>query len=126
MLGFDLPKLRRSFGYAFRGLYELLKREQNARIHAIATVLVGIASIVFRLSRLEAAMLFFAVILVFAIEIINTAIEKLLDIVHPESHAQIAFIKDALAGAVLIAAIIALVVAGLVFYPHIRDFLTAS
>ncbi len=44
----------------------------------------------------------------FAIEIINTAIEKLLDIVHPQSHSQIAYVKDALAGAVLIAAMIAL------------------
>ena len=56
--------------------------------------------------------------------LINTAIEKLLDLVHPENHVQIAFIKDALAGAVLIAASIAVVIAVLVFYPHIYRYLT--
>jgi len=115
----NLPKLVRSFKFAFRGLYYLLKHEQNARIHAFITIFVGIAAYTLSLSRLEAAILFFAVTLVFAIEIINTAIEKLLDIVHPDSHSQIAIIKDALAGAVLIAAAIATVVAVLVFYPHI-------
>jgi diacylglycerol kinase len=115
----NFTKLRRSFGYAFRGLHQLLIREQNARIHAFMTLAAFAAAIFFRLSRLEAAILFFSVILVFAIEIINTAIEKLLDIVHPENHVQIAFIKDALAGAVLIAASIAVVIAVLVFYPHV-------
>ncbi len=116
----NIPKLARSFKYAFRGLWHLLQREQNARIHAAAAVLLGVLAYVLDLSRIEAAVLFFAVVLVFAIEITNTAIEKLLDIVHPHSHDQIAFVKDALAGAVLIAASIALVVAGLVFYPHVR------
>ena len=98
----------------------LIIREQNARVHALATIIAGLAAIYFRVTRLEAAILFFAVILVFAIEIINTAVEKLLDLVHPESHSQIAFIKDSLAGAVLISATIAVVVAILIFYPHIQ------
>ena len=116
----NLKKLARSFKYAGRGFNQLLIREQNARIHFTITILAGIAAVYFRLSRLEAAMLFFSVVLVFAIEIINTAIEKLLDLVHPATHKEIAFIKDALAGAVLIAAIIAIVVGILVFYPHLR------
>ena len=123
MVILDVPKLFRSFKYAIRGLYHLWKREQNARIHTFAAALLGFAAYGFHLSRLEAAILFFAVVLVFAVEIINTAIEKLLDIVHPHSHSQIAFIKDALAGAVLISATIALVVAVLVFYPHVVSIL---
>ena len=121
MSTFSYSKLYRSFGHALRGLRRLIATEQNARIHLFATICLGYAAILFHLQALEAAVLFFAVVLVFAIEIINTAIEKLLDLVHPESHHQIAFIKDALAGAVLIASIIAAVVGFLIFYPHIRD-----
>ena len=121
MSQFNYRKFFRSFYYAFRGLVRLVQTEQNARIHLVAAIILGIASIAFKISHTEAAVLFFAVVLVFAIEIINTAIEKLLDVVHPESHSQIAFIKDALAGAVLIAAVIAIVVGFLVFYPHVRD-----
>ena len=120
MTHFSYKKLLRSFHYAVRGLVRLIETEQNARIHLLATLIVGGAALAFRLNHLEAAVLFFAVVLVFAVEIINTAVEKLLDLVHPENHSQIAFIKDALAGAVLIAAVIALVVAVAVFLPHLQ------
>ncbi len=120
MTTFSYRRIFRSFKYASRGLVRLIQTEPNARIHLTAAIFVGICTIVFKLSRLEVAVLFFAVVLVFAIEIINTAIEKLLDIVHPQSHTQIAYVKDALAGAVLISAIIAAVVGFLVFYPHVK------
>lgn len=121
MSRFNYHKFFRSFYYAFRGLRRLIETEQNARVHLIALIILIIASIVFKISSLETAVLFFAVVLVFAIEITNTAIEKLLDLLHPQSHSQIEFIKDALAGAVLIACLIAFGVAILVFYPHIRS-----
>ena len=120
MTQFSYRKFFRSFKYALRGLVRLIETEQNARVHLFAAILMGIAAMAFDISHTEVAVLFFAVVLVFAIEIINTAIEKLLDLVHPESHSQIAFIKDALAGAVLIAAFIAFVVAFFIFYPHVR------
>ena len=66
-------------------------------------------------TRIEAAILFMAVILVFAIEIINTAIEKVFDLLHPGDHEIIRGVKDAMAGAVLISAVIAFVVATLIF-----------
>jgi diacylglycerol kinase len=119
MKQFSYRKFLRSFYYAGRGLYRLIETEQNARVHLVASIILAICAYAFQLSRVEIAILFFAVVLVFAIEIMNTAIEKLLDIVHPESHSQIAYIKDALAGAVLIAALIALGVGVFVFYPHI-------
>jgi diacylglycerol kinase len=117
---FNIPKFLRSVRYALRGLYHLLKREQNARVHLLGAITLGILAIVLHLSALEAGVLFFAVVLVFATEITNTAIEKMLDLVHPHHHNDVAFIKDALAGAVLISATIALVVAIAVFLPHVR------
>ena len=98
----------------------MLVSEQNARVHAIITIAVGILAYIFHVSRLEAAILFIAVILVFAIEIINTAVEKTIDLLHPENHETIRGVKDAMAGAVLISAIIAFVSALLIFMPHVR------
>lgn len=116
-------RLRNSFKSALVGIYRLVRDEQNARIHTMATVLVFALAIAFGINRIEAAVLFMAVILVFGLEIINTAIEDLLDHLHPHKHQTIARIKDGLSGAVLIAAVIAGVVAILVFLPYIMDWL---
>jgi len=118
---FNITKLSRSFHYATRGVIFLLKSEQNARIHAVITICVGIAAYLLKVSRLEVAILFIAVILVFAIEIINTAIEKVFDLCYPGKHELIRSVKDAMAGAVFISAIIATVVAVLVFLPHLKE-----
>lgn len=112
-------RLRDSFGNASKGLYRLLRDEQNARIHVVITLFVFAAGIILQVNRLEAAILFVAVIQVFGMEIINTAIEELIDHLHPHRHETIARIKDGMAGAVFISAIIASAVAFLVFYPHV-------
>ena len=117
---FDFKKLFKSFKHAIDGVIYLLSNEQNARVHAIITILVGVFAYVFQVSRLEAAILFIAVILVFAIEIINTAIEKIFDLLHPENHELIRAVKNAMAGAVLISAIIAVVVGSAIFLPYLR------
>jgi diacylglycerol kinase len=123
---FDLVKFRKSFGHAWRGFVHLMDTEQNARIHLMITLLVALTAALFHITRLEAAILFFAVILVFAVEIMNTAIEKFLDIVHPDNHHQIRYVKDAMAGAVLITAFIAALVGILIFYPYLFAWIHAQ
>lgn len=120
---FNYAKFFRSFGYASKGIVNLFKTEQNARFHIIVAAIAGILAYYMHFTRIEATILFFAITSVLSIEIMNTAIEKLLDLVHPENHKQIEFIKDALAGAVLIASIVAFVVGILLFYPHIADLI---
>lgn len=120
---FNFLKFFSSFDNAIRGIIFLLKSEQNARIHAIITIFVGTLAYIFEVNRLEAAILFMAVILVFAVEIINTAIEKVFDVCHPGNHQLIKGVKDAMAGAVLISAIIAAVVALLIFLPYIKKMI---
>lgn len=117
---FNLPKFFRSFLYASKGIVNLLKTEQNARIHLIYAIVVAVLAYLLSISRIEATILFFAVVLVIAMEITNTAIEKLLDIIKPESSSAVEFIKDAMAGAVLISTLIALVVTILTFLPHLN------
>jgi len=114
----SFSKLIRSFIYASRGVINLLKTEQNARIHLMYAIFVAILAYLFSISRIEAIILFSSVVLVMAIEITNTAIEKLLDITKPENSKAVEYIKDAMAGAVLITAIIALAVTVLIFLPY--------
>lgn len=120
---FSFKRFIESFDHAIRGVSFLLKSEQNARVHAVITVAVGVLVYILEVSRVESAILFMAVILVFAIEIINTAIEKVFDVCHPENHLLIKAAKDAMAGAVLISATIAIGVGVLIFLPYIKRLL---
>jgi diacylglycerol kinase len=113
----------RSFGYAFRGLKVLLQTQQNARIHAAATLLVVAAGALFRISAVEWALLALAVAAVWTAEALNSAVEFLVDLASPELHPLAAKAKDLAAGAVLAAAIGALVVGVLVFGPHVLKLL---
>ena len=113
----------RSFGHAFRGLAILLQSQPNARIHAVATVLVVAAGALFRISPAEWALIALAVLCVWASEALNTSIEFLVDLVSPELHPLAAKAKDVAAGAVLVAALGSLVVGVLVFGPYVLKLL---
>ncbi len=118
-----LSARRRSFGHAFRGLKVLLQTQQNARIHAVATVLVVAAGAMFRISPAEWALIVLAILCVWVAEAINTAIEFLVDLVSPEPHPLAGKAKDVAAGAVLVAAIGSAVIGGFVFGPYIASML---
>jgi diacylglycerol kinase len=113
----------RSFGHAFRGLKVLLQTQHNARIHAVATLLVLAAGALFGISPVEWAVVALAVAGVWAAEALNTAIEFLIDLASPELHPLAAKAKDVAAGAVLVAAIGSLVVGALIFGPHVLKLL---
>ena len=113
----------RSFGHAFRGLKVLLQTQQNARIHAVATMLVVAAGAWLRISATEWALIALAVVCVWATEALNTAIEFVVDLVSPDHHPLAAKAKDVAAGAVLAAAIGAVIVGGLVLGPHVLRML---
>lgn len=108
----------RSFGHAFRGLKVLVQTQHNARIHVVATILAVAAGALLRISPTEWVLIALAVACVWATEALNTAIEFLVDLVSPEHHALAAKAKDVAAGAVLVAAVGALIVGGLVFGPY--------
>lgn len=122
MQSLDFKKLVRSFHHAFRGVIRLLTDQQNARIHATVTIVVGLAAYILEVTRIEAAVLFMAIIMVFAMEIMNTAVEKVCDLIDKNHNREIMIIKDGMAGAVLIASVIAAVVALFTFLPHLRTF----
>jgi len=107
----------RSLRFALRGLRVMLATQRNAWIHALATVAVCAAGIALRLGRGEWCWIVAAIIAVWTAEALNTALELLCDVASPEFHPLVAKAKDVAAGAVLIAALGAVVVGALVLGP---------
>lgn len=116
---FDPRRVPSSFRYAARGFWHVIRTEQNLRIHVAAAVIVIILALYFNVSGLELAVLLLAIGLVLVTEVFNTVAEDFLDIIHPASHPTVRRIKDALAGAVLVMALVALGVGVLIFLPHL-------
>lgn len=117
--GFSIKKVLRSFRFAFRGVGVLFREEHNAWVHLFATILVITAGFIFQISRIEWALVAFAIGLVFAAEILNSALERLCDIVQPEQDKRIGDIKDLCAAGVLLCALAAAAIGLLVFLPKI-------
>lgn len=94
-----------SFNYAVSGIIIALKTEKNMRIHYGIALGVIIISLFFDFSRTEFLLLLFAISLVVVAEMINTAIERVIDLITEDYHPLARVVKDVAAGAVLIAAI---------------------
>ena len=104
---------------ALDGIRQVLQTQQNARIHAVITLLVLLAAGLLDLSRLEWVLLLLVIGLVWTAEIFNTAIEELVDLVSPEHNLGAKSVKDLSAGAVLASAIVSVLVGLLIFGPRI-------
>jgi diacylglycerol kinase len=107
------------FSYAFSGLWYALRTQRNARVHVAAALLVIIVGIILHVSPLEFAMLFVAITGVFIAEMFNTVIEVCVDLVSPNYHPLAKIAKDMAAGAVLLSAMLAIVIALFILGPHI-------
>ncbi|MCB2378580.1 diacylglycerol kinase family protein [Hymenobacter sp. BT635] len=108
-----------SFGHAFRGVVSALRSEVHLRFHALATVIVIGLGFYFDISGLEWALVALAVGTVWSAELVNTAVEAVVDLVSPDYHPLAGKAKDVAAGAVLVAAFAALAVGLLVFGPRV-------
>ncbi len=109
----------KSFGYAASGLRVMLRTQHNAWIHVSFSVLAVGLGFALGISVLEWCAIAGVIALVWIAEALNTALEALADALMPERHPKIAVAKDAAAGAVLVAAVAAVVVGGLVFGPRL-------
>lgn len=117
-MAFSLQERARSFRHAFRGIATVIWTQPNARIHLLATACAIALGFYCGLSRVEWCVIVLAIALVWITEAINTAIEFLADEVTRERREGIGRAKDVGAGAVLLAAITAVVLGALVFVPH--------
>ena len=116
---FSIRKRLKSFLYAFNGLKIALKEEHNTRIHFAATLCVLALAVFFDINTYEWIAIIFAIGFVFTMELINSAIENLIDFISLEKHDTIRKIKDLSAAAVLISAFVALLIGLIIFLPKI-------
>lgn len=107
----------RSFGYALAGIAYVWRTQPNFWIHTVMAVFVTILGLVLRLSRYEWAILLLAMIIVFSAELMNSAIEAIVDKASPEHHPLAKAAKDCAAGAVFVAAIGAVLIGILILAP---------
>ena len=113
----------RSFGYAIRGIMTLVGTQPHARLHLLATILVLAAGWGVRLRRWEWTAILLCIGMVWMAEALNTAVEFLADEVSVERRDRIGKAKDVAAGGVLVAAVISVAVATLVFLNHLAGSL---
>ena len=115
--------LKKSFGYAFEGIMTCIKKERNMKIHCVFTALVVLAGIILGISATEWCICLTLFGLVMALELVNTSVEAVVDLVTEERKPLAKIAKDMAAGAVLIAAIMAAIAGGIIFVPKGLAFL---
>lgn len=115
-------RLINSFNYAVAGIIQALKTEPNMKIHFIVAFAVLFFSLFFNFNRIEMLILFFTITLVIVSEMLNTAVESMVDLITEEYHPVAKVVKDIAAGAVLISALNSIVVGYLLFFDRINTY----
>lgn len=117
-----INRLLKSYSYAFKGLFKTFREEQNLRIQTIASLIIFILGIYFKISRLEWALLVLVIGLVLVAEITNSAVERITDVLKPRINNYIQEIKDIMAAGVLLSSMAAIIVGLVVFLPYLYKF----
>ena len=118
---YGLKRLGKSFIYAARGIISAYKTEQNLLVHTIALIINIILMIVLKLGNIECAIILIVITIVFALEMVNTAIEYAIDMAMPQIHPLAKISKDVSSGAVLMASIGAVAVGLFIYLPKIIE-----
>ncbi|MBX7213574.1 MAG: diacylglycerol kinase family protein [Thermoflexales bacterium] len=113
------PSILASFRFAWQGVKHAFRTQRNFRVHAAVTALVVLAGLMFRLSWTEWAVIALTVAVVFQAELVNTALEAVVDHVSPDFHALAKVAKDCAAAAVLVVALGAVAVGVAIFLPRL-------
>ncbi|PFO03675.1 diacylglycerol kinase [Bacillus sp. AFS076308] len=111
--------LLNSFSYAVAGILTAAQNERNMRFHLISSLIVLVLSFYFSISKLEWIFILFAIGGMFALELMNTAIERVVDLVTAEFHPLAKQAKDIAAGAVFIYSILTVIVGIIIFLPYV-------
>jgi len=114
-------RLYKSFSYALEGIYLAVKLDQNVRIHLIVSAIVLSLSVFLSVSVGEFLFILLAIFLVLITEMVNTAIEEMTNLIIKEHRMEAKIAKDVAAGAVLLSAVFAAVVASVVLIPRIIE-----
>jgi diacylglycerol kinase len=110
---------RSSIGHACDGLLLAFRQEQSFRIQIVAALAAGILAFLFPLSRSERSLIVLAIGAVLVLELINSTIERFVDMVKPRVYEYARHVKDLSAAAVLVMAVTAGVLAAIIFWPYL-------
>jgi undecaprenol kinase len=108
-------KLFNSFKFAYTGIIKTFKSEQNFKLHIMVSVIVILTAVALDFSALRMTVLLIVIGIVLALELMNTAVEKTVDLITLERHPLAKEAKDAAAGAVLVFSIFAVIIGVLLF-----------
>jgi diacylglycerol kinase len=121
-----MKKLIHSFGYAFKGLAHAAKTQLNFRVHLVASILAVFMGYALHITVNEWQWIILCIALVLMAELFNTALEFLVDLVSPEYNETAGHVKDIAAGAVVVAALFALVTGIIIFLPKLLVLIHAA
>ena len=116
----QIRKLWRSFYYAWRGVVLVFKEEQNFRIQLIAALAITVLMFVLPVKNWEKVALLLVMAFVLVLELINSIMERIVDMLKPRLHVYVESIKDIMAAAVLLSSLMALVVGLIIFIPYVK------
>ena len=122
-LGIDHKRLIHSFKYAFSGIVQAYRGEQNLRIHTFIAILVIVFGFFLKISYFEWISCLLLIALVLMAEFFNTAIEYVVDLASPKVHPLAKAAKDVASAGVLMMAIISVIVGLIIFLPKLIDFI---
>jgi diacylglycerol kinase len=115
-----------SFRYAAEGIWIAFLHERVFTIELLAALVVSVAGVIFKVSGIEGAVLTICMTLVLSAECLNSALERMVDLVTPEYHPLAKQIKDLAAGAVLVTAIGSVIVGLQIFGPKVITWVGLS
>jgi diacylglycerol kinase len=112
----------KSFSYALEGIKEAFQKEPNLRVHFLIAFFVVVSAFLLGFNRIEWILLIMMIFFVLTLELLNTAMEAIVDLIAPEIKAQAKVAKDVSAAIVLFAALLSVIVGVFLFYPKIKVF----
>lgn len=113
------PAFHKSLWNSVRGLVWMLKSERNFQLEIFALLINLFLIVYLRLSAIDTALILIVCFAVLSLEIVNTCIEKVCDVIQPEFDVRIKIIKDSAAGAVLLMAIASVFVGILIYWKYV-------
>ncbi len=118
-----MRKFVRSFVFAFRGICLAYRGERNIKVQSVIGVVAVSAAFFFKIPGSDFLIIILVSAAVISLEMVNTALERLADILSPEYNRKYGIIKDIMAGAVLIMAISSAIIGVVIFYRPFMEFL---
>lgn len=118
-----IKRFLKSFTYAWQGLVYTFKTQGNFQFHSFAALVAIALAFVLQISTLEWLLVILCIALVLFAELVNTALESLVDLVSPDFHPLAKVVKDVAAAAVLVLAIASLAVGLIIFVPYFLQWI---